>query len=161
MKALPLHREEIKKILERSSHILNVNIEETGLQKIASCARFTPRVANRLLKRVRDFSEIKNHRSIDSAVASAALKMIDIDHVGLEDVDRQILRTIIEKFGGGPVGLGTLAAATSEEIKTIEDVYEPYLIQVGFLARTPRGRMVTRNGYEHLGIPYPKQESLL
>lgn len=152
---------EIKKILERSSRILNVNIEETGLDKIASCARFTPRVANRLLKRVRDFSEIKNHPSIDSAVASAALKMIDVDHIGLEDVDRQILKTIIEKFGGGPVGLGTLAAATSEEIKTIEDVYEPYLIQIGFLARTPRGRVVTKNGYEHLNLPYPKQESLL
>ncbi len=154
-------QEEIKKILERSSRILNVNIEETGLDKIASCSRFTPRVANRLLKRVRDFSEIKNHPSIDSAVASAALKMIDVDHVGLEDIDRQILRTIIEKFGGGPVGLGTLAAATSEEIKTIEDVYEPYLIQIGFLARTPRGRVVTKNGYEHLGLPYPKQASLL
>jgi len=152
---------EIKKILERSSRILNVNIEETGLDKIASCARFTPRVANRLLKRVRDFSEIKNHLSIDSAVANAALKMIDVDHIGLEDVDRQILRTIIEKFGGGPVGLGTLAAATSEEIKTIEDVYEPYLIQIGFLARTPRGRIVTQNGYEHLNIPYPKQRGLL
>jgi Holliday junction DNA helicase RuvB len=154
-------QEEIKKILKRSSRILNMNIEETGLDKIASCARFTPRVANRLLKRVRDFSEIKNHSSIDSAVASAALKMIDVDHIGLEDVDRQILRTIIEKFGGGPVGLGTLAAATSEEIKTIEDVYEPYLIQIGFLARTPRGRIVTKNGYEHLNIPYPKQGNLL
>ncbi len=152
---------DIKKILERSSRILNVQIEETGLEKIASCARFTPRVANRLLKRVRDFSEIKNCLSIDSAVAGDALKMIDIDHVGLEDVDRQILRTIIEKFDGGPVGLGTLAAATSEEIKTIEDVYEPYLIQIGFLARTPRGRIVTKSGYEHLNIPYPNQGSLL
>jgi Holliday junction DNA helicase RuvB len=110
---------------------------------------------------VRDFSEIKNHSSIDSAVASAALKMIDVDHIGLEEVDRQILKTIIEKFGGGPVGLGTLAAATSEEIKTIEDVYEPYLIQVGFLARTPRGRIVTENGYKHLNTPYPKQGNLL
>ncbi len=152
---------EIKKILKRSSRILNVDIQESGLEKIASCARFTPRVANRLLKRVRDFSEIKNHSSIDSVVASNALEMIDVDHVGLEDVDRQILKTIIEKFGGGPVGLGTLAAATSEEIKTIEDVYEPYLIQIGFLARTPRGRIVTKNGYEHLNIPYPKQEGLL
>lgn len=153
--------EEIKKILERSSKILNVDIETSGLEKIASCSRFTPRVANRLLKRVRDFSEIKNHRSVDSVVAEKALKMIDVDHIGLEDIDRQILRTIIEKFDGGPVGLGTLAAATSEEIKTIEDVYEPYLIRIGFLSRTPRGRVATKNAYEHLNIPYRKQDSLI
>lgn len=155
------NQEEIKKILKRSGKILNVPIEETGLEKISSCSRFTPRVANRLLKRVRDFSEIKNHKSIDSAVASEALKMIDVDHMGLEEVDRHILRTIIEKFGGGPVGLGTLAAATSEEIKTIEDVYEPYLLQIGFLNRTPRGRMATSNAYSHLGITPPDNQTKL
>jgi holliday junction DNA helicase RuvB len=152
---------EIKDILKRSSRILNVAVSDSGLDKIASCARQTPRVANRLLKRVRDFSEIKNHKTVDSVVASEALEMIDVDHIGLEPADRHIIRTIIEKFNGGPVGLSTIAAATSEEIKTIEDVYEPYLIQIGFLARTPRGRMVTENAYKHLGITYDKQNSLL
>ena len=145
---------EIEKILERSSKILKVDIHPSGLQKIAACARCTPRVANRLLKRVRDFAQIKNHKTIDSAVAVEALEMIDVDHIGLEPADKHIIRTIIEKFGGGPVGLGTIAAATSEEIKTIEDVYEPYLIQIGFLARTPRGRVATENAYNHLGIKY-------
>jgi Holliday junction DNA helicase RuvB len=154
-------QDEIEKILTRSSKILNIEIEKTGLQKIASCSRFTPRVANRLLKRVRDFSQIKDKKTIDSAVAEEALQMIDVDSFGLEEIDRLILRTIIEKFKGGPVGLGTLAAATSEEIRTIEDVYEPYLIQVGFLARTPRGRIVTESGYNHLNIPYEKQAALL
>ena len=152
---------EIKSILQRSSRILKVDVEDSGLDKIASCARCTPRVANRLLKRVRDFSQIKNHPTVDSVIAQAALEMIDVDHIGLEPADRHILRTIIEKFNGGPVGLATIAAATSEEIKTIEDVYEPYLIQIGFLARTPRGRVVTENGYKHLDIPYTRQENLL
>ncbi|MFA6973249.1 MAG: Holliday junction branch migration DNA helicase RuvB [Parcubacteria group bacterium] len=152
---------EIKDILKRSSRILNVDVHETGLDKIASCARCTPRVANRLLKRVRDFAQIKDHPTVDSAIASEALEMIDVDHIGLEPADRHILRTIIEKFNGGPVGLATIAAATSEEIKTIEDVYEPYLLQLGFLARTPRGRVVTEHGYKHLDIPYTKQENLL
>jgi Holliday junction DNA helicase RuvB len=152
---------EIKNILQRSSRILKVDVEDSGLDKIASCARCTPRVANRLLKRVRDFSQIKDHKLVDSAIAQAALEMIDVDHIGLEPADRHILRTIIEKFDGGPVGLSTIAAATSEEIKTIEDVYEPYLLQIGFLARTPRGRVVTENGYKHLGIPYTRQENLL
>jgi len=154
---------EIKDILKRSSRILDVAVEDSGLDKIASCARQTPRVANRLLKRVRDFSQIKNHPTVDSAVACEALEMIDVDHIGLEPSDRHILRTIIEKFKGGPVGLSTIAAATSEEIKTIEDVYEPYLIQIGFLARTPRGRVVTESGYKHLGLPYsnPEQNRLI
>jgi len=145
---------EIEKIIERSSKILGVDIEKSGIEKIASCARHTPRIANRLLKRVRDFSDIQNHKFIDSAVAKEALDLIDVDHIGLEPADRQILKTIIEKFGGGPVGLGTIAAATQEEIKTIEDVYEPYLIQIGFLARTPKGRIVTKNAYNHLGMKY-------
>ena len=152
---------EIEKILERSAKILDVSIEKTGLEKIAACARQTPRVANRLLKRVRDFAQIKNHAMIDSVVANEALAMIDVDHQGLEPADNQILRVIIEKFGGGPVGLGTIAAATSEEIKTVEDVYEPYLIQLGFLARTPRGRIATEAAYQHLGIQFDSKENKL
>lgn len=146
---------EIEKILERSARILEVAVEKTGLKKIASCARQTPRVANRLLKRVRDFAQIHEHKMVDSTIAQHALDMIDVDARGLEPADKQILRTIIEKFSGGPVGLGTIAAATSEEIKTIEDVYEPYLIQIGFIARTPRGRVATELAYNHLGISPP------
>jgi len=146
--------QEIKKIIERSSKILGVQADESGLDKIASCARCTPRIANRLLKRVRDFSQIKNYPIIDNLVATEALQMIDIDPIGLEQTDKNILKTIIEKFEGGPVGLGTIAAATSEEIRTIEDVYEPYLLQIGFLARTPRGRIATKSAYEHLGLKY-------
>lgn len=154
------NQEEIEKIIKRSSRILGVDIEDSGLKKIATCARFTPRVANRLLKRVRDFCQIKEHKSIDSAVAQGALDMLDIDAVGLEPADRHIIKTIIEKFEGGPVGLGTIAAATSEEVKTIEDVYEPYLLQIGFLARTPRGRVATKNAYDHLGIKFTNQNKL-
>jgi len=150
---------EIEKILERSSRILGTKVHPTGLQKIASCARFTPRVANRLLKRVRDFAQIKKHEIVDEKVAKEALEMIDVDHIGLEPADKQILKTIIEKFSGGPVGLGTIAAATQEEIKTIEDVYEPYLLQIGFLARTPRGRVATELAYNHLGINPPNGAS--
>jgi Holliday junction DNA helicase RuvB len=131
---------------------LEVKIDKSGLSKISACARRTPRVANRLLKRVRDFSQIKEYPVINRQVAEEALEMIDVDPLGLEPADKQILRIIIEKFNGGPVGLGTIAAAVSEEIKTIEDVYEPYLIQTGFIARTPRGRIATRLAYDHLGI---------
>jgi len=152
---------EIKNILERSGKILNVSIEDTGLQKIADCSRSTPRVANRLLKRVRDFAQIENHGTINATVAEEALNMIDVDPLGLEPSDKHILETIIKKFNGGPVGLGTLAAATSEEIKTIEDVYEPYLLQIGFLARTPRGRVATQAAYDHLGIDCPKENKTL
>jgi len=114
-----------------------------------------------LLKRVRDFCQIKNKRSVDSAAASEALEMIDIDHIGLEQADREILKTIIEKFQGGPVGINSIAAASSEEIKTIEDVYEPYLLQIGFLNRTAKGRVATQKAYEHLGLSFPhKQEPL-
>ena len=153
--------DEIKKIINRSAKILEVKTDDTGLSKIANCARCTPRVANRLLKRVRDFSQIKNHDIINEAVANEALEMIDVDPLGLEPADKHILRVIIEKFGGGPVGLGTIAAATSEEIKTIEDVYEPYLLQIGFLARTPRGRIATKAAYEHLGIKHNQENKLL
>lgn len=150
--------DEIRKILERSGKILGVGADSSGIAKIAECSRCTPRVANRLLKRVRDYAQIKNHKKIDSAVAKEALEMIDVDEVGLEPVDRIILDTIIKKFNGGPVGIQTLAAATSEEIQTIEDVYEPYLIRVGFLARTPRGRIVTENGFRHLGYDFFKPD---
>lgn len=151
--------DEIKNILRRSGRILDVAMEESGLEEVARCSRCTPRVANRLLKRVRDYSQIKDHPSIDSAYAREALEMIDVDRIGLEPADKHILRTIIEKFSGGPVGLSTIAAATSEEIKTIEDVYEPYLLQIGFLARTPRGRVATEAAYEHLGIDFPEKQS--
>ncbi len=154
--------QEIEKIIHRSSKILGVTVQPTGLEKIASCSRCTPRVANRLLKRVRDFCQIKNCKNIDSASATEALAMIDIDPIGLEQADREILKTIIEKFKGGPVGVNSIAAATFEEIRTIEDVYEPYLLQIGFLTRTPKGRVATERAYEHLGIPYPhKQETLI
>ncbi len=146
---------EIERILRRSGKILDVPMEDSGLGEVAKCARCTPRVANRLLKRVRDFSQIKNYPTIDNVRAREALEMIDVDELGLEPADKHILRTIIEKFGGGPVGLSTVAAATSEEIKTIEDVYEPYLLQIGFLTRTPRGRMATEAAYTHLGIKFP------
>lgn len=153
--------EEVQQIIKRSSRILKVEINPSGLKKISSCARCTPRVANRLLKRVRDFSQIKKYPIIDNAVAGEALQMIDVDSIGLEPADKHILKTIIEKFGGGPVGLGTIAAATSEEVKTIEDVYEPYLLQIGFLARTPRGRIATQSAYEHLGIKYTNKDNRL
>jgi Holliday junction DNA helicase RuvB len=150
--------QEIEKIIARSARILEIEMDSTGLEKIASCARQTPRVANRLLKRVRDFAQINNHTNVDSVIARSALEMIDVDPIGLEPADKHILKTIIEKFGGGPVGLGTIAAATSEEIKTIEDVYEPYLLQIGFLARTPRGRIATELAYNHLGIDYSQNK---
>lgn len=147
--------EEIEKIISRSGRILGVNLEDSGLSEIAMCSRRTPRVANRLLKRVRDYAQIKDHEIIDKEIARSALEMIDVDPIGLEPADKHILVTIIEKFAGGPVGLSTIAAATSEEINTIEDVYEPYLIQIGFLARTPRGRVVTDLAYQHLGMKAP------
>ncbi|OGZ32975.1 MAG: Holliday junction DNA helicase RuvB [Candidatus Portnoybacteria bacterium RBG_13_41_18] len=147
--------EDMEKIIERSSRILNIDIEKAATSTIARCCRFTPRVANRLLKRVRDFAQVKGDGKITVDSAKAALKMLEIDELGLEPIDRQILKIIIEKFAGGPVGLQTLAAATSEEIDTIADVYEPYLMQLGFLARSPRGRMVSKDAWEHLGLKLP------
>ncbi len=146
---------EIEKIIERSGQILDVKLHSSGIREIARCSRQTPRVANRILKRVRDFAQIKNHPIIDNKVAVEALRMLDIDPLGLEASDRHILETIIKKFNGGPVGVQTIASATSEEIETIEDVLEPYLIQIGFLARTPRGRVVTENAFRHLGYEIP------
>lgn len=146
--------EEIEKILERSSAILNIKIDKEALKLIALTSRATPRVANRLLKRVRDFAQVNNKDIITKDIAEETLNLLEIDHLGLETTDRKILKIIIEKFNGGPVGLKTLAASSNEEIDTIESIYEPYLLQIGFLARTPRGRIATKAAYEHLNYKY-------
>lgn len=146
--------EELQEIVRRAATILQVEIDEEGSLAIARSSRGTPRVANRLLKRVRDFAQVKANNIITSDVARMAMEMLEVDTLGLDEVDRHLLRTMVEKFGGGPVGLDTLAAAISEETETIEDVYEPYLMQIGFLQRTPRGRCVTRLACNHLGLPY-------
>lgn len=145
-------KEEIEKIISRSSKILGIEIDQGGCQFIACCSRQTPRVANRLLKRARDYSQIENLTSITSDSVKKTFQMLEIDEAGLEPADREILRALIEKFGGGPVGLQTLAATISEETRTVEDVYEPYLLQLGFLEKTPRGRKATPLAYKHLGI---------
>lgn len=145
----------LQQILRRSASILRVAMDEDGVKEIASRSRGTPRIANRLLKRVRDFAQVKADGKITGPVAQAALEALEVDAKGLDQSDRNLLLTIIQKFDGGPVGLDTLAASTSEESETIEDVYEPYLLQLGFLARTPRGRIATRLAYEHLGLPVP------
>ena len=146
--------QELKQIVTRSAKILNVKIDKQGALEIASRARGTPRLANRLLRRVRDYAQMKGDGNIDVDTAKKALDMMEVDPLGLDNVDRRILLTIIEKFAGGPVGLDTLAATTGEESVTIEDVYEPYLLQLGFLNRTPRGRIAMPRAYEHLGIEY-------
>lgn len=143
---------DIEKILERSSQILKIKSDLAGLKIIAQRARFTPRVANRLLKRVRDYAQVKGQGVITEDIAKEALDMLEIDNMGLEPSDRRILKTIIKKFEGGPVGLDSIAAATSEEKDSITDIYEPYLMQVGFLTRTSKGRIATKNAYKHLGI---------
>jgi Holliday junction DNA helicase RuvB len=149
-------------IVRRSAAIMHVEIDEAGVTEIAHRARGTPRVANRLLKRVRDYAQVRAGGTITRAVAEEALVLLEVDSLGLDDIDRRVLRTIIEKFDGGPVGLETIAAALSEEADTIMDVVEPYLLQLGFLDRTPRGRVATRRAYEHLGIAYqePAQPGL-
>ncbi len=149
--------DEIKDIIKRSSDILDIKINEEGAKKIALCSRQTPRIANRILKRVRDFAQIKDRSIIEEDITRKALQVLDVDKKGLEPTDRHIIKIIIEKFAGGPVGVQTIAAATSEETETIEDVYEPYLIQLGFMDRTPRGRVITRRGYEHLGYKYSEE----
>ena len=150
-------------IVQRSAGILDVAIDSAGVTEIASRARGTPRVANRLLRRVRDFAQVKADGRITATVAQHALQLLEVDALGLDEIDRKVLRTIIEKFDGGPVGLETIAASISEEADTIMDLYEPYLLQLGFLDRTPRGRAATRRAYEHLGIKCPDagQERLL
>ena len=147
-------QEDIEKIIERSSKILKVKIEPKAVKVIAKRSRLTPRVANRLLKRVRDWAQVEADGIISEKIAKKALSFLEIDEMGLEEGDRRVLRTIIEKFGGGPVGLQTIAAATSEETDTILDIYEPYLMQLGFIERTPRGRIATKLAYKHLGIKY-------
>ena len=158
----------MEKIVHRSAGILNVKIEEKGTFEIARRSRGTPRVANRLLKRVRDFAEVRASGVITESVAKEALEMLEVDHLGLDDIDRKVLTTIIGKFGGGPVGIETIAAAISEESDTIMDVYEPFLLQLGFIARTPRGRVATRLAHQHLGLQFkgdnedqpPQQQTL-
>lgn len=147
--------EELKEIIERSADILNVKIDTEGALEIASRSRGTPRIVNRLLKRVRDYAQVRGNGEIDLETARAGLDMLAIDEMGLDAVDRRMLATMIEKFGGRPVGLDTIAAATGDDATTIEDVYEPYLIQLGFIARTPRGRVVMPLGYRHMGYAPP------
>jgi holliday junction DNA helicase RuvB len=149
--------ESIEKILQRSAVILQVKAETAGLKEIACRARGTPRVANRLLKRVRDYAQVMAQGVITREVADLALTQLEVDPIGLDEIDHKILHTITDKFNGGPVGLETIAASISEEPDTIMDVYEPYLLQLAFLERTPRGRIATERAYRHLGIPYPKK----
>ncbi|WP_417093483.1 Holliday junction branch migration DNA helicase RuvB [Intestinimonas timonensis] len=147
--------EELARIVTRSAGILEVPIEADGAMEIAKRSRGTPRIANRMLRRVRDFAQVKAGGVITRKVADEALTALEVDHLGLDAIDRRMLRSIIEHYGGGPVGLETLAATINEEAVTLEDVYEPYLMQMGFLTRTPRGRCVTRRAYEHLGLSVP------
>ena len=146
--------DELATIVKRSASILEIDITDDGAKAIASRSRGTPRIANRLLKRVRDFAIIKGDGVITPDIAKYALESLEIDELGLDNIDRRMLEAIIKYYSGGPVGLETLAATIGEEAITIEDVYEPYLMQIGFLARTPRGRCATRLAYEHLGIPF-------
>lgn len=152
----PYSVENLKIILKRSAAVLQVEMEEGGAEEIARRSRGTPRLANRMLKRVRDFAQVRYDGVITEEVARFALDLLDIDKVGLDQTDRKMLLTMIEKFGGGPVGLDTLAAYINEESETIEDVYEPYLLQLGYIQRTPRGRVVTRLGYAHFGMTLPE-----
>ena len=152
--------EELATIVKRSAGILNVEIEPEGAMEIARRSRGTPRIANRMLRRVRDFAQVVADGVITRQVADQALLALEVDHLGLDQVDRRMLRAIIENYGGGPVGLETLAATIGEESVTLEDVYEPYLMQIGFRTRTPRGRCVTRKAYEHLHISSPEPEQL-
>ena len=152
---------ELEYIVRRSAEILNAPITPEGCHEIAKRCRGTPRVANRLLKRIRDYAEVKGNGEITEPIARDALKLLDIDEHGFDEIDRKLLRAIIERFGGGPVGVNTIAAVLSEEVDAIEDMYEPFLLQIGFLQRTPRGRVATKLAYDHLGIPYrPGQAGL-
>lgn len=152
--------EELCRIVERSSNILGIEIDRDGAMEIASRSRGTPRIANRMLRRVRDFAQVRADGTITKEVADMALSRLEVDKLGLDSLDRRMLRSIIEFYNGGPVGLETLAATINEEAVTLEDVYEPYLLQQGFMTRTPRGRCVTRKAYDHLGIACFGQEEL-
>ena len=148
--------EELARIVDRSAGLLEVAMQGEGAFEIAKRSRGTPRIANRLLRRVRDYAQVKSDGVVTSEIADAALKMLDVDHLGFDVMDRKLLLAVLEKFGGGPVGLDNLAAAIGEERDTIEDVLEPYLIQQGYLMRTPRGRVATQQAYQHFGLPVPK-----
>lgn len=152
--------DELRRIVERSADILGIEIDREGAYEIASRSRGTPRIANRMLRRVRDFAQVRADGVITKEVADMALSRLEVDKLGLDSLDRRMLRSIIEFYGGGPVGLETLAATINEEAVTLIDVYEPYLLQQGFLTRTPRGRCVTKKAYEHLGIEYLGQQEL-
>ena len=153
--------DELRYIVERSAEVLNVPIDADGAAEIAMRSRGTPRIANRLLHRVRDYAQVRGTGSIDREIAQAALKLHGVDAHGFDELDRRLLLTIIEKYDGGPVGLNTLAAALAEEVDALEEVYEPFLIQRGFLDRTPRGRVATRLAYEHFGLPLPRRQTPL
>ena len=148
--------DDLKVILERSAEILGVEIDEAGAVEIATRCRGTPRIANRLLRRVRDYAQVKGSGKIDKPTAQAALEMLEVDRYGFDEIDRKLLLTIIEKYQGGPVGLNTLAASLAEEPDAIEEIYEPFLMQIGFLDRTPRGRVATHLAYEHFKVPRPR-----
>lgn len=152
--------DELCRIVERSADILGIEIEHDGAMEIASRSRGTPRIANRMLRRVRDFAQVKGRGTVTKDISDEALARLEIDQDGLDEVDRRMLRSIIEYYNGGPVGLETLAATINEEAVTLEDVYEPFLLQKGFLTRTPRGRCATKRAYEHLGLTYLGQEQL-
>ena len=152
-------QDELAEIVRKSAAVLGVAIDDTGASEIAKRSRGTPRLANRLLKRVRDFAQVRYGGDITGDIAKFALDLLEVDSYGLDRTDRNLMQVIIEKFGGGPVGLNTLSAAIGEDAGTIEDVLEPYLIQNGFLMRTPTGRVATEKAYEHLGIPYPESSS--
>jgi Holliday junction DNA helicase RuvB len=152
--------EELRKIVERSAGILGVEIEPEGAIEIASRSRGTPRIANRMLRRVRDYAQVRGTGVITKDIADQALERLEVDKAGLDSVDRRMLRSIIELYNGGPVGLEALAATINEEAVTLEDVYEPFLLQNGFLTRTMRGRCVTKKAYEHLGLEFLGQESI-
>jgi holliday junction DNA helicase RuvB len=155
--------QDIQKIVKRSANILNIDIDEQSAESISHCSRLTPRVSNRLLKRVRDYAQVKADGKINKDVTDKALDMLAIDKVGLDSIDRRILEVIIDKFKGGPVGVTSIAAATSEDVGTVEEIYEPYLMQLGLLMRTPRGRVVTELGYLHLDreVPDDLQQKLV
>jgi holliday junction DNA helicase RuvB len=153
--------EDLKVIVKRSAEILNIPVDEAGAHEIASRARGTPRIVNRLLRRVRDYAQVRAAGHIDLATARAALEMLEVDQHGFDEIDRRLLLTIIEKYQGGPVGVNTLAAALAEEPDAIEEIYEPFLMQIGFLDRTPRGRVATHLAYEHFGIVPPRKQNTL
>jgi holliday junction DNA helicase RuvB len=151
----------LRVIVTRSAEVLQIPIDDDGAAEIALRSRGTPRIANRLLRRVRDYAQVRGTGIIDRPTANAALTMLEVDAHGFDEIDRRLLLTIIQKYDGGPVGLGTLAATLAEEVDALEEVYEPFLIQIGFLDRTPRGRVATRLAYEHFGIAAPGRQTPL